>query len=135
MVGLVVLLMLTLLGVSSMNMTSLELRIAGNTQNRNLAFQGADSLNDLIFYTDTAGAYRFDFTTANPQAFGPEVASGVSTTATGTYQGRGNAILCPGNSLSISCNAFQLSSTATHAASNASATVVQGFVRPGVALD
>ena len=146
MVGLVVLLMLTLLGVSSMNMTTLELRIAGNTQNRNIAFQVADSVNDFLFtggadqdgdtflYTSTADQ-NFATTTVIANPPGSSNAQTISTLSTGTYEGVGPAILCPGNSFTLSCNSFQLSSQASSATTNASSTIVQGFVKPGPSLE
>jgi type IV pilus assembly protein PilX len=45
-VALVFLLMLTILGVSTMNTSALEGRMAGNTQENNRAFQGAESALD-----------------------------------------------------------------------------------------
>lgn len=42
-VGLVMMLALTVLGISGMNMASLELTMAGNTQSQQLAFQAAES--------------------------------------------------------------------------------------------
>ena len=42
-VSLVILLLMTLIGLSAMQSTSLEERMAGNTRDRNLAFQAAES--------------------------------------------------------------------------------------------
>ena len=42
-VGLVLLLVLTVLGVSGINMASLELQMTGNTQAAQVAFQAAES--------------------------------------------------------------------------------------------
>ncbi len=58
-VGLILLLVLTLLGVSGMNMATLELRMAGNEQSRQAAFQAAETGIDLALtqgdYSTTAG--------------------------------------------------------------------------------
>ncbi|MEM7294103.1 MAG: PilX N-terminal domain-containing pilus assembly protein [Pseudomonadota bacterium] len=141
-VGLVVLLMLTLLGVSSMNMTSLELRISGNTQNRNIVFQVADSVNDLIFSATGNNTNVFDYTTSNPQTFNNAtgITNGgnsitVNTATTGQFMGSASAIQCPGNSLTLSCNSYELDSVSTFTNTNASARVVQGFVKPGPSLE
>ena len=42
-VGLILLLLLTLIGITGMQMTSLEEKMAGNMRDRNLAFQAAES--------------------------------------------------------------------------------------------
>ncbi len=136
-VGLVVLMMLTLLGVSNMNMTSLELRIAGNTQNRNLAFQTADSTIDYVFYSN-----KVDFTNITAQTITdlPVDSSGIESSAIAVYmaeddgQSRAKPIDCPGNSLSFSCMAYEIQVTSTHTASNASSTQVQGLVKTGPAM-
>ena len=134
-VGLVVLLMLTLLGVSSMNMTSLELRIAGNTQNKNIAFQWADSAAEHIFQRgrdNSTPSRRLDLSNTAPQNFSLN-AAGVTSGINVVYEGTSSAILCPGISFSLSCNVYQLTSTSTHTASNASSSIVQGFTTVGVA--
>ena len=47
-VGLVVLLIMTLLGVSSMSATTTELRIANNLQTKNHVFQAAETVAALV---------------------------------------------------------------------------------------
>lgn len=69
-VGLVLLLVLTVLGVSGINMASLELQMAGNTQAAEYAFQAAETALDVALsgevpftYTDEPvgdGTYTFD---------------------------------------------------------------------------
>ena len=46
-VGLVLLLVLTVIGVSGMNMASMEIQMAGNTQFQQVAFQAAEDAIDL----------------------------------------------------------------------------------------
>lgn len=48
-VGLVLLLALTILGISGINMAALELRMAGNEQAQQLAFQAAETGLDVAF--------------------------------------------------------------------------------------
>jgi Tfp pilus assembly protein PilX len=48
-VALIFLLVLTILGVTVMNISSLEGRMAGNTQETNRAFQGAESAVENVF--------------------------------------------------------------------------------------
>lgn len=73
-IGLVLLAVLTVLAVSGVNMATLELNMAGNTQARELAFQAAETgidralsgpINPAVAqtYTDVAladGSYEFD---------------------------------------------------------------------------
>lgn len=48
-IGLILLLVLTVLGASGVNMATLELRMAGNEQARQLAFQAAETGIDVAF--------------------------------------------------------------------------------------
>lgn len=73
-VGLVVLLVMTMLGVASMGSMTTELRIANNTQTHQVAFQAAASaiqavLNDpAIEWNDTAGGVGNDIA-SQPAAY------------------------------------------------------------------
>ena len=64
-VGLILLLVLTVLGVSGMSTARMEVRMAGNTQYRQDAFQLAESGIDLAIagggYTTTAGGSTIDW--------------------------------------------------------------------------
>ncbi|MDH5425638.1 MAG: PilX N-terminal domain-containing pilus assembly protein [Gammaproteobacteria bacterium] len=71
--GLVMLLVLTIMGVSSMSNTTLELKIACNSQTHNDAFQATLScINTSILQVDRGGTW--------PQAFDCAIA-GTNTTA------------------------------------------------------
>ena len=50
--ALVMLTVLTLIGVSSMSSSTLELKVAGNTQQHDIAFQAAQSIIDITASTD-----------------------------------------------------------------------------------
>ena len=50
--ALVMLTVLTLIGVSSMSSSTLELRVAGNTQQHDIAFQAAQSIIDIAASDD-----------------------------------------------------------------------------------
>ena len=134
-VGLIGLLVLTLLGTAGMHMTSLELKIAGNMQNRNKVFQAANSMLDLVFYSSGAAPERMFFNTETPQSFGPVVIGETSSTAAGTFTSRGSGIKCPGNSLRVTCNFYRLTTKSTHTASKASSTQVLGLYKQGVLND
>jgi hypothetical protein len=62
-VGLVLMLVLTVLGISGMNMASLELQMANNTQAAQLAFQAAETGIDI--------ALSGPVSTAAPQTYAP----------------------------------------------------------------
>ena len=64
-VGLVLMLVLTVLGISGMNMASLELQMANNTQAAQLAFQAAETGIDI--------ALSGPVSTAAPQPYAPTV--------------------------------------------------------------
>lgn len=76
--GLVMLLVLTIMGVSSMSNTTLELKIACNSQTHNDAFQAAMScVNSSIAQVDKAGTW--------PQVFNCQI-PGANTTAVATVE-------------------------------------------------
>lgn len=78
-VGLIVLLIMTLLGVSSMGSATLELKMANNLQTHNYAFQAAQSTAALI--TDSASAntqiQALDWASTGPQTVNTITASNV----------------------------------------------------------
>ena len=105
-VSLLLLLMLTLIAISAANQSSLQLRIASNSEQQNAAFQAAES--GIQLWTAT----YFD---ADDNAFFPndwtsqQVGSGSSkehSTVTAVYAGP-----CPGSGVGrISLNCFDLQS-------------------------
>lgn len=58
-VSLVLLTVLTLIGVTSMTSSTLELRVAGNAQQRNIAFQAAQSRIAFASATDSSNPINF----------------------------------------------------------------------------
>lgn len=66
-VGLVLLLVLTVLGVSGMNMSALELQMTGNSQAQQLAFQAAETGIDVALSgpVSTAAAVNYPTTTVS----------------------------------------------------------------------
>lgn len=131
-IGLIVLLMLTLLGVSNMNMTSLELKITSNTQNKNHAFQGAASAIEQVMQAPVGSAFRINFTNTAPQVFATDSHGSVTTAATATYVETAGGINCPLTSLNMSCNFYKIRTTATHGPSGATSVQEQGLYRPGL---
>lgn len=77
--SLVILLILTILGVTAMGTATLEERMAGNTQETNKAFQAAESgLNQAM---DTAGSLDLNIATTNDFTYSATNASATVTTA------------------------------------------------------
>ncbi|MGD2160098.1 MAG: pilus assembly PilX N-terminal domain-containing protein, partial [Gammaproteobacteria bacterium] len=57
--ALVMLTVLTLIGVSSMSSSTLELKVAGNTQQHDIAFQAAQSIIDIAASEDPANTNNY----------------------------------------------------------------------------
>lgn len=68
--SLVMLTVLTLIGVSSMSGATLEMKVAGNMQQRNIAFQGAESRMAFASSHDTSNP--IDFLAAIPDPDDPD---------------------------------------------------------------
>ena len=124
MVGLLMLVTLTILGISSMNGTSIQLKMASNSQNKNRAFQVAESVItvtiDEIDYTNIVTAQSFD-DTDHPQYNGSE--------AEVQFVERTTAAGCRGTSFQFSCLHFEIDADGVHVASDAHATLTQGVYR------
>lgn len=121
-IGLLMLLVLTLIGVSNMSMTTVELRMAANQQNKNHAFQAAESGIEtaipLVNYANINSA----------QTITPPVLSYAQVAVQADFVLSNN---CPGQSLTrgLQCNHFQIDSVGQHLQSNASSAQAQGVYR------
>jgi type IV pilus assembly protein PilX len=85
--ALVILLILTVLGISGMQSTTLEERMAGNMRSRSLAFQGAEAalrINETALANSTLTAADFDGTDGLYQPAGPGVQDVWETVSWGT---------------------------------------------------
>ena len=138
-VSLMILLVLTVLGISGLSGASLQERMAHNFQQALVAFQSAESAISRAVIagnpdTDTYYVQASDplesarqvglgntVTYANPDTYA------ANTTTTVAYVGGGNR--CPGTSFVLGCNKFNITVTATIAATNTSATHVQTVER------
>ena len=120
---------LTILGISSMNGTSIQLKMASNTQNKNRAFQVAESVItvtiDEIDYTNIDTPQSFDDTN-HPQYTGSE--------ADVEFVERTSAAGCRGTSFQFSCIHFEIESTGVHVESQSEASHVQGVYRVAPSL-
>ena len=152
-VSLMILLVMTIIGASSIGTTNLEERMAQNFQNTAITFQAAESaINKVIeaanpggtgaasnpFYVaaddpvvaavnagigDTSTVLTHDLDPGNHL-----VNASLATTSTVVYNGTGN---CPGMSMgTIICHYFEISTNATIAEINSNETHVQGIYRP-----
>ncbi|MFG0381341.1 PilX N-terminal domain-containing pilus assembly protein [Pseudomonas sp. zbq_18] len=130
-VSLLLLLMLTLLAISAANQSSLQLRIASNSEQQNAAFQAAESglqrWTTQYFAASDNSAFPEDW--SNQQVGTPRTGypAELSTVVT-TYSGP-----CPGSGVGrISLNCFSLHSTGQVCASGdctATAIHMQGGQR------
>ncbi len=128
-IGLIFLAALSLLGVANMNSSSMQLRLASNYQNKNRAFQVAESVIavtiDTIDYTNIRSAQHFGATN-HPQY--PDADATVS------FVERTTAAGCRGTSFNFSCVHFEIDSTGSDPDSGARSTQVQGVYRVAPSL-
>ncbi|MGK0172848.1 MAG: hypothetical protein ACI9W2_004589 [Gammaproteobacteria bacterium] len=128
-VAMVFLIIMTILGLSSMNTSRMELRIANNTQFADLAFQAAESGIDLLLSTDSLKSklntdetdlvgLKLDY-----PKLGPKKTPAASASASARYVTAGHA---PGYSISTPALHYQITSTGKAAAGGESQNV-QGF--------
>ena len=128
-VGLVVLLVLTLIGVSSMSVTTLELRMASNLQSKNHAFQAAEAgLETTVKGGLDAGLFTgaginvpLVLPTYNWVVAGSTAAVTRSPMVELVCRGRGKI-----ENASRSCVYFELRAVGLHAVSSAQSAQIQG---------
>jgi Tfp pilus assembly protein PilX len=121
-VGLVLLLALTLLGISGVNMATLELRMAGNQQAQQLAFQAAETGLDVAFSgpVDMAAPVTYNNVPVGDGSaeFTAQLAcAGTSRVPDGIYS----------ENLSARAIHFDATATGLHPNRNATATVTQSI--------
>lgn len=157
--SLLILLVMTIIGVSSIGSTNLEERMAQNFQNIAITFQAAESaINKVVnasnpggsgassnpFYDaandpvvaavnagigDTSTVVNHDSSDLDPGSY--LVNASLTATSTVVYNGTGN---CPGMSIgTIICHYFEISTDASIAEINSNQTHVQGIYRPAPA--
>ena len=135
-VGLLMLLALTLIGVTNMGMNTMELRMAANAQNKAHAFQAAEAgVEDGIRQTNFNNISGVQ--TLNPVTFTDGDGNVVGqATITSEHQDFTAGIRCPGGQSfeSVRCNNFEIRATGVHARSNAESRQVQGVFTLAPAL-
>jgi len=150
-VSLMLLLIMTLIGVSSIKTTNLEERMAHNYQNSTIVFQASESAINRIIQAGNPGGSGSDDNPFYVEANDPLIAAintgiGINTTTVTydmdpdnhlnnatlsstsalTYNGGG---ICPGMSMSITCHYFEIVATTTIAETNNSRRHTQGIYR------
>lgn len=123
--GLIMLLVITVLGVSALSTSNLEQRMAVNAQHSGVTFQAAESailqtMNDTALLTqavNSGSAITTSYSTLAPNVS----ASTELTSGSPTYQ--------PGTSFKIGAYPFDIRGTATMSAVNATSEHLQGVRR------
>ncbi len=151
-VSLMMLLVLTLIGLSVVSNATLDVRMTRNFQSSALAFQGAESAISNVMITGdenrTAPAYNANndlllktvntgegSTAAVAETIAPTSSAAIATTSTVTFSGQGGA-RCRGVTLGedsqFACNNFSISTLATINATSTRTTHEQGISRGGL---
>jgi type IV pilus assembly protein PilX len=126
-VSLVLLLVLTVIGVTSMRSATLEEKMAANSMNYDITFHAAESAIEKALDDETALTQAMDNSTVSVDSDIGD--SSITSSATLTYAG---PAIIYGNNLTqkgIPASAFDVTGTATRANTGASVTVSQGVKR------
>ena len=137
-VSLLVLLVITMIGVTALSTATLEGRMAYNQQHAMYAFQAAESAIEDTVRASNPQAPGYDIAT-DPiitSSFYPSMQSysapltNAEITATVTVSQVNNGAICPGFSLELySCPTFEMDTRVTIDKSNATANHIQGVLR------
>lgn len=151
-ISLLILLVMTVIGISAISNTSMEERMSNNFQQSMVAFQSSESTIQSVFVAGDpggAGATRNPFyatasdplvtslnaglnatTTTVTKNMDPlnKLKVGLSTTATISFTGTSQ--LCPGYSTGINCMKFEIDTSTTLGGTKTGANHVQGLERP-----
>jgi type IV pilus assembly protein PilX len=139
--ALVMLTVLTLIGVSSMSSSTLELKVAGNTQQHDIAFQAAQSIIDIAASEDPANTNNYQvFKTDSAQPGFKQMINYASSDGEATAQAETFWVGCKkniGNSLeegkAPASNFFNVTATGQTITGSSSSVQVQGLRYPAAA--
>ena len=139
--ALVMLTVLTLIGVSSMSSSTLELKVAGNTQQHDIAFQAAQSVIDIAASTDPLNTNNYQvFKTDSSDADFEQLINYASADGEGTGQSITTWMGCKkniGSSLEDGkapvANFFNINATGMTITGSASSMQMQGIRFPAAA--
>lgn len=133
---LVLLAALTLIGVSSMNSSNMELKATANARQHQAAFNAVQSLLEYAVSTRTPVLIDFQTTSLVEQKVDHTISGGASLQASAVYAGCASGI---GSSLEegkgFSNNYFNITGTGTNTTGTSSSTQVQGVRFPAAACN
>jgi len=139
-VSLVILTVLTLIGVASMSGSTLELKVASNSQQHDTAFQTAQNIIEIVASTSPLNTVNFQVFQTDPTAVNYEQdlkyveANGTSAEAVVTYSGcRVNIGSSLEEGKAPASNFFRAYVTGTNSTGSATSVQVQGLRYPAAA--
>ena len=127
---LVMLAVLTLIGVSSMNSSSMELKAAANAKQHSIAFNVVQSVIEYAVSADGADLIDFQINDDTlEQEINPVVTNGSAISAKAVFSGCG---ISSGSSLEkgFSYNFFDITATGSNSAGSATSVQTQGIRFP-----
>jgi len=139
-VSLVILTVLTLIGVASMSGSTLELKVASNSQQHDTAFQTAQNIIEIVASTSPQNTVNYQVFETNPATAGYEqqlsyvATDGSTATATVTYSGcRVNIGSSLEEGKAPASNFFRAYVTASTSTGSATSVQAQGIRFPAAA--
>ena len=139
-VSLVILTVLTLIGVASMSESTLELKVASNTQQHDTAFQTAQNIIEILASTSPQNTVNYQVFETDPTAAGYEqnlsfvAADGSTANAVVTHSGCKASI---GSSMEegkgLVSNFFRAKATGTTSTGSSNSVQMQGVRYPAAA--
>jgi len=133
---LVLLGVLTLIGVSSMNSSNMELKATANARQHHVAFNAVQSLIEYTVSGETAVAVDFQTVPSIVQTVSYTMTGASALTASVTYAGCAASV---GSSLEegkgFSSNFFNVTATGANASGTSTSTQVQGVRFPAAACN
>lgn len=139
-VSLVILTVLTLIGVASMSGSTLELKVASNSQQHDTAFQAAQNIIEILSSTSPQNTVNYQVFEADPTVAGYvqnlsfAATNGSTATAAVTYSGCKKTI---GYSMeegkSLVANHFRAQATGTTSTGSSTSVQMQGLRYPAAA--
>ena len=137
---LVMLAVLTLIGVSSMNSSSIELKATANARQHHIAFNAVQSLLEFAVSGQDTVTVDFQTTSSTVQTVAyPDAAPGLTASELSASVVYAGCAPSPGSSLEegkgFSSNFFDITGTGSNATGTASSTQVQGIRFPAAACN
>lgn len=130
-VALVMLVSLTMIGVSASRMQSGEIKLAANLQNKAISFDAAESMLETLMQAEAGDSYFMDpikIAKAGNKSYDLKINNKVKAEAVVVYRGLA-ANSCPqsGVNSGMRCHGFEIIAKGTHVPSGAQSKHVRGF--------